>query len=356
MRLIELFEALPPEKLDPGEERGLDIAPQEWWANKIRAKQQVIQAQTRHLAYLEKELAKAKKTKPKTPANIQVRQNRIDYFTRSIEHTKAVQEKMQKELLDLQAKSQETSDSADSLIKIINYIKKNCRQYLQAVKNSGGRYLWRGLSEPAQAVFVGQSRLDRRPRDSRVDLQIMFDNMLTALGAKALRKNSIFVTSDYDHAESFGDVYIIFPIDGQYNYTYTNQRDITMEVLGDIMEDTRPWQRNIIRVIKSCTEMPAPEKSRWIRVIKELTYEPEELEYEAQRIRPVLKQYGLNITNELDPVIEKASFKRRFQPQTRNLEKALREEVEVYLSGRYIAVNNEVFGAQVRGALKGLVY
>ena len=100
----------------------------------------------------------------------------------------------------------------------------NCSESIAACK-SAEKFMYRGFSSN-QPIVRGRSWDDREPVDSDPKLSRHFDNMLKALGFKALRSNSIFVTSAFRTAMYFGTPYIIFPING-FNYTYTSFGDLT---------------------------------------------------------------------------------------------------------------------------------
>ena len=115
----------------------------------------------------------------------------------------------------------------------------NCSESIAACKN-GGRFMYRGFSS-MQPVVRGRSWDDREPVDSDQKLSRRFDKMLKALGFKALRSNSIFVTSSLKTASYFGTSYIIFPING-FNYTYTPYTDLALSPQSedDWMTDNDP--------------------------------------------------------------------------------------------------------------------
>lgn len=100
----------------------------------------------------------------------------------------------------------------------------NCSQAIDACKN-GGRFMYRGFNSN-HPIVRGRSWEDREPKDSDDLLSRHFDDMLKKLGFKALRSNSIFVTSAFTTAKYFGTPYIIFPING-FDYTYTAFMDLT---------------------------------------------------------------------------------------------------------------------------------
>jgi len=109
----------------------------------------------------------------------------------------------------------------------------NCSESLTACK-SAGKFMYRGFSSN-QPIVRGRSWDNRVPVDSDDKLSRHFDDMLNKLGFKALRSNSIFVTSALETASYFGTSYIIFPING-FNYTYTAFGDLafTPELRGTL--------------------------------------------------------------------------------------------------------------------------
>jgi hypothetical protein len=90
------------------------------------------------------------------------------------------------------------------------------------------KFLLSGMKDRG-AAFSGRTRQDRLPRNSDPELTAKFDDYLRELNFKALRSNSIFVSTDLDQADIYGDVYLIFPKDNQFHYTYTKEKDIILD-------------------------------------------------------------------------------------------------------------------------------
>jgi hypothetical protein len=109
---------------------------------------------------------------------------------------------------------------------VAEYIKKHCSDILDLYRSNGSVF-YRGTKSPSydSYAFVSQSRQDRRPKDSGRNTTIYFDNVLSSAGFTALRSNSIFITSRIGQAESYGDVFVVFPFNG-FTYTYTNRNDV----------------------------------------------------------------------------------------------------------------------------------
>jgi hypothetical protein len=112
---------------------------------------------------------------------------------------------------------------------VFTYIETNCSEFLAAVVKAK-KFLYRGINKaPDSYAIVGKPLKNRKPRDSSLELQKQFDRLLTLAGFEALRSNSIFATSMYSSASTYGNVYAIFPLDG-YKFTYS-------EVWDDIILD-----------------------------------------------------------------------------------------------------------------------
>jgi hypothetical protein len=79
------------------------------------------------------------------------------------------------------------------------------------------------------AAFAGHTTVGRKPSDSDTTLSKQFDDHLLQMGFQALRSNSIFVTTDNYQAENYGTLYMIFPKDNKFDYTYTNRKDLILD-------------------------------------------------------------------------------------------------------------------------------
>lgn len=106
-------------------------------------------------------------------------------------------------------------------IKVTNYIKTRCSQILKLYKETDN-YLYHGFKDKMPLIFMGNPRDDRKPMDTDIELQKEADRKLKEAGFNALRSNSIFCTNRFKRASSYGEVYIIFPLNG-FNYTYSDK-------------------------------------------------------------------------------------------------------------------------------------
>jgi len=105
------------------------------------------------------------------------------------------------------------------LIQVCKFIEEHCSEFLASAK-AANRFLYRGIKtyDSPSKIFLGSPRNDRRSRDTDPAVQLIVDEYLTLQGFKALRSNSIFCTGEEQNALTYGDPYIIFPING-FEYT-----------------------------------------------------------------------------------------------------------------------------------------
>jgi hypothetical protein len=134
--------------------------------------------------------------------------------------------KKQHDILKSKIKKTKKDVTIQDSLKIIQLVEQYCSSFIKEMKKSNN-FLFRGMnslyskkkSSHKNQVVYGKSLEDREPVDTSKVTQKLFDQVLSQAGFKAIRGNSIFCTSDYDHAEGFGDLHIIFPKNG-YNFTY----------------------------------------------------------------------------------------------------------------------------------------
>ncbi len=113
---------------------------------------------------------------------------------------------------------------------VVNLVETSCSDALKFYKTAKA-VLWHGMKPFEKSadkvyfkelpdVFVSESRNNRPPRNSTVEIQNLVDEKLIAAGFEALRRNSLFVTSDVHTAFSYGSHYAIFPFDG-FKFTWS---------------------------------------------------------------------------------------------------------------------------------------
>jgi hypothetical protein len=122
------------------------------------------------------------------------------------------------------------------LLKALTFIDNHCQQFLNDAKKAKN-YIFRGLRNSPDSIFIGKSRLKRMAKDTTPENHIRLNKMLKACGFKARRDNSIFCTPSTSAAKEFGDIFFIFPIDG-FSYTWsTIHKDWVIEFKNLISKD-----------------------------------------------------------------------------------------------------------------------
>lgn len=183
---------------------------------------------------------------------------------------------------------------------------------------------------------------------------MVFDYILSYhFNASAGRLNSVFCTSDVNHAGNFGSQYVIFPLDG-FRYTYTTKHDI---VLHDLYElgwqqwNLDTWMMQVI------DQAETEDDARWLENnISSRLDDPYAL-FEQWLPQHAEELVGMGIDRNLafislDAFVDLAQFKEQFQPQTTNLETALNNKVEVYIRGEYVALDVDTYAEKIEEHFK----
>lgn len=119
--------------------------------------------------------------------------------------------------------------SSEKAAKILDYINSNCSNYVAEMKKAG-LLLYRGIKSDEskdRIAFIGNSRTDRKPKDSNLGASQEFNQIMTELGIEANRSNSIFTTSDTSRSSIYGDQYIIFPLNSA-KFSWTSHPDLIL--------------------------------------------------------------------------------------------------------------------------------
>lgn len=106
--------------------------------------------------------------------------------------------------------------------KILVAIKEQCSEIINVIGNTD-IFLYRGINSSLDFIS-GKSKENRPPTDTLPEIQKIIDEWLSKHNFKALRSNSYFTTTDLNNAEKYGNVYYIFPLNGNH-YTWFNYSD-----------------------------------------------------------------------------------------------------------------------------------
>jgi hypothetical protein len=360
MRLRELFEAAMPDHLPPGEESSLEVdeilEPGEEKLDALKSGEQKtlglkftnpqsVEDEIQNCEFFmdraEKDIAQYSELLKDTNVSqdqqdryrdyIQKAQNDFNKFSRQ-------KDKLKKSLTaGLSARSKNQLDD------ILYTVESHCRLYLRQV-NLTTKWLYRGM-DGAKVAFIGRSRDNRRTRDSNSMLQPLFDQQLQECGMSALRSNSIFATSDLGHATEFGDIYIIFPIDNRYKYTYTNQHDITLQDIDQVInpESTHKFIRGFIPALRASNLSQDLKDRLTVALYNNFL----SFLYIIDKNKAALLKSGIpEQTITLAPDVK--WFRQTYKPRNKDLATAMKNGLEVYISGEYYAFSYSIFGNAIK--------
>jgi hypothetical protein len=124
-------------------------------------------------------------------------------------------------------------------------LNRDCKEILDAIHTTGGRFLYRGTKyayETGEVYHPGGrfepndedplfdldkhkaelQKFKRTPKDTAFQMHETVNKVLELAGFDATRENSIFCTSDPDQAREYGHLFFIFPIDG-FKFTWSGE-------------------------------------------------------------------------------------------------------------------------------------
>ncbi len=185
--------------------------------------------------------------------------------------------------------------------KLIPYIQKNCSDILKIYRKADD-ILLRGVDYSSNA-FKSSSPTNRTPLDTDTNFQRLIDNKLKEAGFSALRSNSIFCTGSQGQAINYGYTYLIFPING-FTYTWCPTDDLTNEY--DL--NSSIWN------------------------LAYIYYQNKNLETH------ISKNVGLQFFYDLK-ILSPQQFIKKYHFNNKHLLTALNEKYEVYIHGKYVAIN-----------------
>lgn len=105
--------------------------------------------------------------------------------------------------------------------KITRAIKKNCSDILAAY-HEANKVLHRGVTHVSKPIIYGKSSNNRTPLDSPMANHRLVNSLMKELGFDARRDNSVFTTRDLNDANAYGEVYVIFPVNG-FKFTWSKK-------------------------------------------------------------------------------------------------------------------------------------
>lgn len=234
----------------------------------------------------------------------------------------------------------------DNASEVLDLIDKHCQQYLHQVMLAN-KWLYRGTIQDNLPAFVGNSRQDRKSKDSNEYYSQQYDYMLSLLGIAAQRHNSIFATSRPHHAMTYGTVYVIFPIDHKHVFSYTKEADIVLDHYEALrwanmskIDDFKDYLRDL--------EISHPATS--VRLAAEMVLNTsDDLVFKSLPglSRSVLKGHVPEKFWDWKTYLDLGKFVQEFQPRDTDLHVALTKRYEVLINGGYVALKHNVYSDQI---------
>ena len=98
-------------------------------------------------------------------------------------------------------------------------VKRDCSKFLKEIKQSK-RFVYRGISGVGK-MGIKTPRPDREPKDMSLAGHNYLGKLFKKYHGWNARKEGVFCFGDVGDASSYGDTYIVFPVDG-YKYLWSD--------------------------------------------------------------------------------------------------------------------------------------
>ena len=211
-------------------------------------------------------------------------------------------------------------------------IEPNCSDVLKVYRTVEKVYLRGEQNMPD--IFRGASRVDRPARDSNQLLAQIFDKCLLDLGFEAIRSNSIFTSGSKIITSEFGNVYMIFPING-FKFTFINEEDLVLNTFRDIVPiDIYDLIQDKFRIWASNNNLPVNVQA-WGKYYLQTPTTLDDIVAHLKQIIPD-DDFIQNLTT--DMLIDCKNIKRLYRPTSTDLKYALKNDLETLIKGSYYAI------------------
>lgn len=129
-----------------------------------------------------------------------------------------------------------TEQEIDDINEFVKLIKTNCSEFLKnnidSFKNE--KYLLRGQHDySAGTMFVQEPRSDRKPKDLSASEHYALDTYFKDKFGFNYRSGGVFCTQNSMQARAYGDLSIIFPVDG-YKLLSSNSLRDAFDAINDL--------------------------------------------------------------------------------------------------------------------------
>lgn len=239
----------------------------------------------------------------------------------------------------------------ENLDELLDRVESQCSKFFAQAREHGG-WLYRGIQNAPSGIFHARSRQNRKPLHSDEALMNLFDEMLQKAGCTALRSNSIFCSSVSQFASGFGEVYLIFPIDGQHTYTWTQAKDIILDTFAHLKAtDTDKWEnwQKQFRQAVAASSLSNADQMRWIGYLD--SYNPMlKILLALHTQGDVLIKAGVDaqlLDIKSRDFLDQDKFIRNWMPQTKDMAHAMDERKEILINGEYYAFKMSDYGKMI---------
>lgn len=226
-------------------------------------------------------------------------------------------------------------------------LETECSEFIPIMQQAG-KLLYRGTRDDVPQ-YEGRSREDRSVKDSNAEISAKFDEMLAALGVKALRSNSIYTTTSYGFASSYGhNVYMIFPKNG-FNFLSTNDSDLILsnwepitdfDQVASLYQELDTWGLANVPNWEHTHIHDAIKTKEWRYVF---TLIKEHLGWDDNK-------YNIPDKFIIDPkeYVTPQGVADRFEPNTMDLVGPMKTGYEIMINGEYWALQKRVWEKVIR--------
>ena len=219
--------------------------------------------------------------------------------------------------------------------KLLTEIQQKCSDILEICHDTG-RFLYHGSKHLGEFTYLAHSQPRQRPKDSDPATSRVFNYGLEKLGFTATRDNSLFVTSDRTLASEYGELYVVLPCTGQYDFTYTSRKDdvLTKYNFHSLINHDKSqllftaWQKIPYDVQKEIIVWP-----EMLKTAQDLIHWLVEHENSLGTISKIQKLTGLSA--KWQDYVDLPELRYVYNPRQDNLADAMSSEREIYLKGKF---------------------
>lgn len=328
----------PKMSLKPGEKKPLDV-------KIVKSKIAKIEAMKEELSKLEsaQRMAGPGGVAPTSFANKALTDKMAEFHAMLDAEEASLRAQLEKAIAD-NMKKQSTQFGP-----LVQTIQKECSQVLKSYKYTG-KVLFRGLknTKSNSPAYIGRSWNERKTLNSSPEGQKLFDYVMEKMGISALRRNSIFTTTDANQAEGYGNLYVIIPKNGfQFSWAIHEPDmvidDVSVFYKNDIIDKVVD---NIDALVDKGKMLDTAAGYEWHEVLQFEGYEAamaylKDHKYPAAALKQIT----------LDKLIDYKHIKNNIGPTNKDFNNALESGNEILINGEYYAFSLSQFKDVLTGLL-----